>query len=120
MEDYIDRKYTPTPEDLVAEYYVEPKGISLERAAQLEAKPLRGRRIFRLKRKLGALLQQTVAAPGPVGCEEIVRHPPKGRVLIGTVVVQLRQLQQAVHHGHELRAIERFRRVGVRHGQAPR
>jgi ribulose-bisphosphate carboxylase large chain len=31
---YIDRKYTPTPDDLVAEYYVEPNGVSLERAAE--------------------------------------------------------------------------------------
>jgi ribulose-bisphosphate carboxylase large chain len=32
--DYVDRNYTPNSEDLVCEYYVEPDGISLEKAAQ--------------------------------------------------------------------------------------
>jgi len=34
MLDYIDREYSPSEKDLICEYYLEPNGVSLEKAAQ--------------------------------------------------------------------------------------
>ncbi len=34
MLHYVDLKYKPTPDDLIAEYYLEPNNVSLEKAAE--------------------------------------------------------------------------------------